>query len=340
MHSRTGTQVTSRLIVLASFAACLIIAGCSRPKEESSDAPAANVRVPVWVRSLVRGSIESAVTAVGSTEALRKEKILSPIAGRVVSLKVLEGSSVSAGDVLAVLRTREAQATLEGADALLRTATTERQRAEARRARSLADSVQGQILVRASFSGVVSSRNVAEGELVAEQTVLLSLIDPTTIIFVADVPAANIAGVRTGLSARIRLNQFPAGELSASVDAVSPEADAQSQSVKARLRFRGLTAVQQRSMKSNLAGTVRIITELRRSVLLVGSSALLHDDESDAFSLVIMTADSLARIIPVTLGARSDSLVEVMSPALHEGQNVIMQGQYALADSTRVTVEP
>ena len=339
MHSRTGTAVISRLVVLASLS-LLSLAGCSRPKEEADDAPASNLRVPVSVRRLVRGSIESAVTAAGSTEALRKEKVLSPVTGRVISLKVLEGSFVHAGEVMLVLRTREAQATLEGADALLRAASTDRQRQEAQRARSLADSVQGQILVRASFDGVVASRNVAEGELVGEQTELLTLIDPATIIFAADVPAANISGIRAGLSARVHLTQFSAGEIDATVDAVSPEADAQSQSVKARLRFHGLSKEQQRSLKSNLAGTARIITELHRGVLLVGRSALLHDDDSDAFSVVIMTEDSLAHIVPVTIGARGDSVVEISAPGLREGQNVIMLGQYALADSTRVTVEP
>ncbi|HJW14834.1 MAG TPA: HlyD family efflux transporter periplasmic adaptor subunit [Thermoanaerobaculia bacterium] len=329
-----------RLAATAAFAAFLLLPGCNRPKEDSADAPAAHVRVPVSVRPLVRGSIEAAVTAAGSTEALRREKVLSPVAGRVVSLAVLEGSFVHAGEVMLVLRTREAQATLEGADALLRSATTELQRAEAERAHALADSVQGRIVIRASFDGVVASRNVTEGELVAEQTELLTLIDPATIIFVAEIPAANIGRVRAGLAARVHLTQSAAGELEASVDAVSPEADAQSQSVKARLRFRGLSGDAQRSMKSNLAGTARIITEMRRDVLLVGRSALLHDDESDTYSIVLMTPDSLARIVPVAIGAQADSVVEIRGRSLREGQEVIVKGQYALADSTRVTVEP
>jgi multidrug efflux pump subunit AcrA (membrane-fusion protein) len=340
MHSRTGTSAAPRRLALAALAALLALAGCSRPAEDSSDAPAANLRVPVSVRGLVRGSIEADVIAVGNTEALRREKVLSPVAGRVVSLKVLEGSFVHAGDVMVVLRTREAQATLEGADALLRAAATQRERAEAERARSLADSVQGQVLIRASFDGVVAARAAAEGELVGEQTELLTLIDPATIVFMADVPASNIAGIRPGLAARILLARSAAGGIDATVDAVSPEADAQSQSVKVRLRFRALSPDERRLLKSNLAGTARIITELRRNVLLVGRSALLHDDETDGYSVVIMTDDSLARIVPVTLGARTDSLVEIRSPALREGQKVITQGQYALAESTRVTAGP
>ena len=332
--------MTSRLAFLAAFAAFVLLAGCNRPREESTEESASNARVPVSVQGLVRSTIVSTVSAPGRTEALRREKVVSPVTGRIVSLKVLEGSFVRAGDVLVTLRTREAQAALEGAEALLRTASTEAQRAEAARARTLADSLQGQVLVRASLSGIVATRSVAEGELVAEQAELLTLIDPETIIFVADVPTAKISGVKAGLSARVRLTQLSEGALGAAVDAVSPEADAQSQSVRVRLRFLGLSGDERRAMKSNLAGTVLIGTETRHDVFVVGRSSLLHDDESDAFSVVVMSADSLARIIPVTIGAQTDSVVEIRSPLLREGQQVITRGQYALADSTRVTVEP
>jgi len=325
-------------VIACSLLVCLW--GCNKPKADDDDeAVSGNVRVPVHVQSLSRGNIEDAVSAVGETEALRKEKVLSPVAGRIITLNVLEGSQVHKGDVLVVLRTREAQAAVDGAKMLLQSATTDRQREEAEHTLVLTDSLQPRVVLRASFDGTVASRNVMEGELVSEQAELLTLIDPATIMFIAEVPIQNIISVHPGLPAKVHFAQLPLGELNAVVDAVTPQAESQSQSVKVRLRFTGLTAKQEQVLKVNVPGNARIIVGVRRDVLVIGRSALLHDDESDAYSVVIMTPDSLAKIVPVTVGIRSDTLLEIQSGMLHPGDRIITHGQYALADSTRVTVE-
>ena len=316
----------------------LLLPGCNRQKGDAEDS-SGNVRVHVRISRLASGDIESTVTGAGSTDVLRREKVLSPVAGRVLSLKVLEGSPVRAGEVMVILRTREAQATIEGARALMRSATTERQREEARRALALADSLQPQISLRAGFNGVIASRNVTEGELVSDQTELLTLIDLSSVVFIADVPINSGSSVRVGLPARVRFPQLAATEFPAVVDAVSPQAEALSQSVKVRLRFGALRPDQRRLLKANIPGTAWIVTGVHRNTLIVRRSALLHNDESDAYSVVIMTEDSVARVVPVTIGVQADSLVEVRGEALRAGQNVIIQGQYALTDSTRVTVE-
>ncbi len=52
-----------------------------------------------------------------------------------------------------------------------------------------------------------------------------------------------------------------------------------------------------------------------------------------------MSRDSVAQIVPVTVGVRTGSLVEVHSDLLSAGQTVINRGQYELKDSTKVTIE-
>jgi len=329
-------MISKRIAVISIF---LALCGCTRPKDVGEETSATNACVPVRISQLNKGNIEALVTATGITDALRKEKIFSPLAGRVISLKVLEGSPVQAGDVMLILRTKEAQAAMEGAQALVRNAVTDRQIQEARRALALVDSLQPQIVVRAPFNGIVASRSVTEGERVGEQAEMITIIDPTTIVFVADVPINSIAAIHPNLPARISFQQLPNIQIDAVVEAVNPQAEEQSQSVKVRLRFCNLTDAQQKTLKSNMPGTVYIITGIRHDVFVVNRSVLLHDDEEDKYSLVIMTDDSLAKIVPVTVGIQTESLVEVKSDLLHAGTNVISEGQYALTDSMRVTVE-
>jgi multidrug efflux pump subunit AcrA (membrane-fusion protein) len=332
-------RIMIRKIVAWSIAGLVLLAGCSKRaggEDESSGTPA---RVPVRIGRMREGSIESIVTATGSTDAIRKEKVVAPVAARVVSLSVLEGSVVRKGDLLAVLRPREAHTAMEGARSLLRSATTEAERKEAERAIVLTDSSQPALTVRAGFDGVVATRSVSEGELVAEQAEIFTILDPATIIFVADIPVGTTGSVTVNCPARVTLTQLSLKRLDAVVDALSPQADAQSQTVRVRLRFRGLTPQEEKLMRTNLAGVAQIITGSHRNALLIDRSAILHDDESDVWSIAVLTPDSLAHLIPVRIGVQNDSVVEILDRGVHAGQQVILRGHYGLTDSTRVTVE-
>jgi multidrug efflux pump subunit AcrA (membrane-fusion protein) len=136
----------------------------------------------------------------------------------------------------------------------------------------------------------------------------------------------------------VTFSSIPGAEIAASVVAIDPSADPQSQSVRAHLAFGRLEPAERAVMKTDMFGTARIITGMHKGVLLVPRSALLRNDETNETSIVIVTPDSLAVTLRVTAGTVGDSLVEVASPALHEGQLVIVEGNYGLPDSTRVRV--
>jgi multidrug efflux pump subunit AcrA (membrane-fusion protein) len=72
--------------------------------------------------------------------------------------------------------------------------------------------------------------------------------------------------------------------------------------------------------------------------LFVPKTALLRNDEDNSFSIVIITADSLAKVIPVVVGTITDSSSEVRAENLHPGMPVVIEGNYALPDSTRLTI--
>jgi multidrug efflux pump subunit AcrA (membrane-fusion protein) len=122
------------------------------------------------------------------------------------------------------------------------------------------------------------------------------------------------------------------------VSAIEPAADPQSQSVRARITFAELGSSERSALKTDMFGTARIVVGVHRGVLLIPRSALLRNDETNETSLVIVTPDSLAVTIPVSVAAATDSLVEVAGGGLSEGQLVITEGNYGLPDSTRVRV--
>jgi multidrug efflux pump subunit AcrA (membrane-fusion protein) len=331
------SEQVGRHLQVATVVTAILLTGCGRGKagdEESTTTP----RVPVQVTPLREGDIAATVTAPGLTIPLRKERLVAPTSGRIISLNVLEGARVHRGDALVVLRPKESQTAVNGAQQMLRLARNDQERESAKRALALADSIQPRVFVRATCDGVVAARNAAEGENVAEQADLLTVVDLSSVVFLAEIPVVNAGDVHLNQPASVSFPQLDAGRFPAVVDGILPQADAETQAIAVRLRFTGLSGVQREKLKANLQGTAEITTGIHRRVLLVDRSAILHDDESNRTSLVLMTPDSLAHTVEVQPGVRNDSLVEVIAPGLHPGLLVIREGNYALTDSTRVTV--
>ena len=328
-----------RHLVAISAMALLLAAGCSKQGSAEQQEPIAKVTVPVKVATVMIGEMDRTLSAHGQTEALRKETVVTPVAGTVTVLPLLEGSTIEPGDTLAIIETKESQAAVSGAEALLASASTPKQRAEAEHALELAKANRSRAAITTKARGVVSTKSVVEGSVVADGAELVTIIDPASMDFVAMVSAQDLKLISVGQNALVHLPSFGGSDLVATVRAISPETDPQSQTVRVRLEFSGMQSADRRLVKENMAGTARIIIAVDKGVLLVPRAALLRNDETDSYSVVVVTPDSLSKSIPITVVASTDSAAEVTAPDLTVGMPVVVEGHYALADSTRVTVK-
>jgi multidrug efflux pump subunit AcrA (membrane-fusion protein) len=320
------------LILLVSF-----FPSCTHKQadDEPGTEGAASAVVQVKILPLRQGDLETSVSATGKTDVIRRQKALAPIGGTVVSLNALEGTTVKQGDILATIRPKETQAAIAGAEALLRGARNEAERREGERALQLAHSTQNAVSIRAAFDGVIATRSVTGGDIVNESSEILTLVDLSTMIFVADVPLRDARAVHPGQRAVVQFQVVSDVQYPAVVEAAYPVSDLQSQTQRVRLKMidaGGLRTVR----KTDMMGVCRIITGVHRNVLIIPKAALLRNDETDTYSVVVVQPDSVARIVPVTLGVLADSLVEVSGSALTPGMPVVVEGNYALPDSTRV----
>jgi len=327
---------TSFFLILSTS---LLIDGCRQKLGDDEDDPlATKAIVSVKVGTVSEQDAIVIVDALGKTDALRKEKSYTPIAGRIIALKALEGTKVKKGDILAIIQTKESEATILGAESMLKSAMTAEQKSEAERILKLARSTQNSINVCATFDGVVSSRSVSEGELIAENAELFTIVDLSTIDFLADVPLRDVSSVQRGERASVSFQSIPTKLFPAIVDAINPQTDIQSQTVKARLRFSTLNNSFLSLLRTEMIGTAQITTGIRRHALFVPKAALLRNDEDNSYSVVMMTDDSLAKIIPVIVGTSDEHSVEIRSEQLRAGKMIVIEGNYALADSTRLSV--
>jgi multidrug efflux pump subunit AcrA (membrane-fusion protein) len=182
-------------------------------------------RATVEVAPAVLGSIDNVVSSTGSFQVLRDERIRSTINGKVERVLVLEGDAVKKAQVLVTILSQESNAAIAGAEQLLNQATTEADRNQAERALRLADSTAARANITAPFSCAIIHRFVTEGELVAQGSDLVELVDPNTKYFLANIPLTDVSEIRKGLPAVVTIPAMDIPPLRGSVEAVNPATD-------------------------------------------------------------------------------------------------------------------
>jgi RND family efflux transporter MFP subunit len=338
-HTRS-LRLSIFLSLMLAVSMAMTFERCSKKHadEDEQSQPSTPPVVAVKTTDIAEGTIDRTISATGKTDALRKERILSPIAGKILTFSVLEGTPVKTGDVIAVIQTKETLAAISGSEAILRSARTEQEKTDAQRALDLARSTESSVTVRAKFNGIVSTRAASEGELVAENAELCTMLDLSSIVFTADVALSDIPSIHLGQPSVVEFQSLPESRFTASVAAINPQTDVQSQTIAVRLRFAAASAMEKQPLKTDMAGTAHIIVGRQAKALLVPKTALLRNDEANTYSVVTVTPDSLAKSVMVSIGSATDSTIEIMSAELHKGMPIVTEGNYSLADSTKVTI--
>jgi multidrug efflux pump subunit AcrA (membrane-fusion protein) len=136
----------------------------------------------------------------------------------------------------------------------------------------------------------------------------------------------------------VSFQSIPAKLFPAKVDAINPQTDIQSQTVKVRLTFLTLNNSLLSLLRTEMIGTAKIATGVRRHALFIPKTALLRNDEYNSYSVVMITADSLAKIVPVIVGISDEYTAEIRSEQIQAGMMIVTEGNYALTDSTRLSV--
>ncbi len=308
---------------LLTILALAFFIGCKAPSlgDDEKSGPAVPALVQVETADITSGDVQDLLTVTGHCDAIRRSRIITPIAGKVVTLSVLEGDHVTAGQVIATIRTREDEALRAGQRASDNATPIEINRA---------------LELRAETSGIVASRSASAGEYVSENQELVTIIEPQSLVFEADIPVLELSKLHIGMSGNIALPTLGGRSVSATIQKIELQADSQSQTSRALMRFNGISEKDRDAIKLGMIATATFATGGRAHGLLVPKAALLRNDETNEYTIVIAGHDSLAHVTPVRLlGYRADDAA-ISGDGLHDGMHVITIGHYGLADSTRI----
>ncbi len=327
-----------RLAASCFLAMAMALLGCSaeesgggRPGAGAGDSTAAT---PVRVDAVRRDTLRVIVTAPGRTQVLEEETVRAPFSGTLTQLAVIDGDRVAAGEVLPRMITRNSEATLRGAQAMLESALTAADSADAREALELARRDLVERTLEAPSAGVVLSHSASPGDRLGEGDEILHLAPAGSAVFVAQLPQNDLSSIRPGQSARIRLAARP-DTLAGTVHGVMPAASSSGFSAPVRIDF-GKSLP---TPSVGLFGTASIIVGQRAGVLSVPLQAVLTDDVTGVSRLAVARSGR-AFWVDVRTGITDRGRIQVAGPGIAPGVEVVVSGQVGLPDSAAVRIRP
>ncbi len=319
----------NKKFIAAIFVLAALVSGCSNDAKEKPMPP---VVVQVKVDSVRTGNIEQTVTATGQTSVQKVFQITSPLAGVIVKFKYYNGDIINKGDEICLIRTKESQAAITGAELLLRNAVTSKQKSEAEAELNAARNNSNEVKITTPFTGILIKKMKNEGEVIAEGEQIGALINDASIIFIANVPAASISKIKKGERVSLKFASHEGKEFFGTVKTIEPSVNSADQTIPVQIQFNG----EHKIFEDALFGEASIFTNKLSNQLVVPIKAVLHNDEDNTNSVYLVNSDSIAYSVNVEVIQKGDSTAAISSPSIKKGMPVIVEGSYGLPDSTKV----
>lgn len=346
--------------------------GAEAPVETPAvaEAPAApTILNAVEVATVAAQDLRSLVRITGTVVPDRETRLSAKVSGTIDSINVNDGEAVAAGDVLIEFdadelrdRLEDQQASLASARVQLETAQANLERTQTLVTRNVAtqatlDTAQAQVsqaqasvatldaqvraaersldyaTVRAPYAGVVSTREVSEGESVSVGSPLLTIVDLSNVEVEVMVPTLAIASVRPGQPASVTITGIPGRIFDAEVERISPTAPSGAHSIPVYLTLEN----EDGALRGGMFATGTIEVETRAGAIALPPSAIRTDSEG---RYVLKIVDATLVRQPVTTGPtwNEGALVEV-TEGISAGDRVVVAPLPSLEAGVPVSIE-
>jgi RND family efflux transporter MFP subunit len=348
--------MTSKACLVAT---ALVLAACHGNRQASAAAADTTSSGPavggVGTAVAALQPFEQVVTAIGIVTARpgRFATLSAPGPTRVAHIFVAPGQRVAEGDSLIAFERAPFDAAARSAE----TALANSERAYARAVRlvqagilpqkdgdqAAADLAQAQVAaitarraqqlatLRAPLAGVVTQMTAVLGAAVDASQPLVEVADVTALDAVFNVSPAQAAQIRGGDSMHLTAGQGEGVEVvgQGSVTAIGAAVDSTSRAVAVRARIGRPT----RPLRIGESVFGRIVTAVHAGAVTVPLAALVPS--GDGFQIFVVDSGGVAHVRAVTVGARSDSLAEILT-GLTAGETVVTTGAYGIEDGTKI----
>ena len=338
----------NKQILLLSF---IIFTSCkSKPKDDKSKAPTATPPTSVEVVIATTKSVTNNIEANGTVVANEQLEIHPEISGRLVYLNIPEGTSVSAGTILAKINDADLQAQLNKSKVQLELAIKTEQRlkkllsinginqADYDIALNAVNNLKADIeitkaqidktIIKAPFGGILGLRNVSPGAYITPQTSLATLQQINKIKIDFTVPEQYSPFIKNGKEIEVVAN-YNKNKFKATIIATEPEINASTRNLKVR------AVLNDGNLQPGSFVKILIANGNNNQSILIPTNAIIPDADSKK---LVVVKDGKGKYTPVETGVRTASMVEI-TKGINVGDSVIVTGVLFVKPNSAVKVK-
>jgi multidrug efflux pump subunit AcrA (membrane-fusion protein) len=189
---------------------------------------------------------------------------------------------------------------------------------------------QKTLRIVAPQDGFVTEKNVVEGQMVDPGMKIYRLADLGLVWVQADIYEQDLAYIKLGQEATVTLSYLPDREFRGRVTYIYPNVDEKTRTAKVRMEFHNPGYF----LKPGMFATVKVVSELEPSVLLIPDMAILRSGEKTT----VFVALEGGRFDPrtVTLGPQAENDTYQALSGLKEGERIVTSGQFMLDSESQL----
>jgi RND family efflux transporter MFP subunit len=224
----------------------------------------------------------------------------------------LRGQSLNPNDrALAAARTAQAQQRVATLDAQLSYAT-----------------------IRSPITGIVIDQFQYEGEFAAAGGKLITVADTSTVIVKAPFADTVAAQLKAGDAVSVLPTDSSAEEMKGQITLLSRSSDPTNRTVEVWVKIGNGAGL----LRANGAAQVTVFANSKNDAIVVPASAVtLEASNADEGTVMVVDAQNVAHEKKVSVGIRTAEKIEIVE-GLEDGETVVIEGNFALPDGTKVEV--
>lgn len=271
--------------------------------------------------ALLAGPNENAVNAAQASVSAAAANRDAAQSNLDLLLNGATASQIAAAEA-AVAQAQAALNELQNGPSAEQIAITQAQVEQARLTLGAAQDILKQATLQAPFAGVVTSINIAPGELATG--VVVELVDTTSFEVILEVNEADVGALAVAQPAVITLEAWPDDEIESQITAIAPQATTGPTALAGPVTYQvhvGLGTTEL-PVRLGMTANANLITANRENVLLVPNRAVRANRTQGTYSVYVMK-DGVALETAVTIGLR-DSAYTQITGGLFEGDEVVL----------------
>ncbi len=326
--------------LLSLLALALAAAGCKKEAAEGGGGPPNFAAQAVLAEARVQ-PVNETLSLVGSIAANEMVEVKSETDGTLEEVLFIEGQPVKKGDLLIRLDESKFSASVNEAEANFKLSETTYERnkqlyrdklvsqqeydqsASQYHANKASLELKKRLLkdarIYAPFKGIMSSRQVSPGQVIARNTTLTYLVDLDPVKVEFNVPERFVSKLEVGQKLEITVAAYPGRTFAGEVFFVAPFVEPATRTALVKARVDNPKA----ELKPGMFANLNLTLKLKENAIVIPESSIVASGDRNI--IYIVDSEDTAQIRPVTLGLRQAGLVEITS-GIKAGERVVAEG--------------